>query len=157
MTKSAKAAKLPPIVPSRQGSSGVTEEPGFRGWGVFSFPPPNRLVVTTTKGVYIWDVYGISEIFRSSSQGIVAAKMIVNDSEMLAVADSQVVVLHDISGGMRRSYRLKGSGVSAAPFHESLIIQLTPSRARSDYWSMPKSRRISSSQLHFRTPSRHTL
>lgn len=157
MTKSAKAAKLPPIVPSRRGSSGVTEEPGFRGWGVFSFPPSNRLVVTTTKGVYIWDVYGISEIFRSSSQGIVAAKMIVNDSEMLAVADSQVVVLHDISGGMRRSYRLKGSGVSAAPFYESLIIQLTPSRARSGYWSMPKSRRTSSSQLHFRTPSRHTL
>lgn len=112
MTRSAKAAK-PPFIPSRQGSSGVTEEPGFRGWGVFPFPPSNRLIITTTKGVYIWDVYGISEIFRSGSEGIVAAKKIACGREMLAVADSQVVVLHDISGGMQRSYRLKGSDVGA--------------------------------------------
>lgn len=111
MTKSARAPNLPPIVPSRQGSSGATEEPGFRGWGVFSFPPSNRLIITTGKGVYIWDVYGISEIFRSGSEGIVAAKKIASSREMLAIADSQVVVLHDISGGMQRSYRLKGSDV----------------------------------------------
>lgn len=109
MTKSARAAESPPIVPSRQASSGATKEPGFRGWGVFSFPPSNRLIITTTKGVYIWDVYGISEIFRSGSEGIIAAKKLSSDSEMLAVADSQVVVLHDISGGIHRSYRLKGS------------------------------------------------
>lgn len=111
MTKPARAAKLPPIVPSRQGSSGAIEEPGFRGWVVFSFPPSNRLVITTTRGVYIWDVYGISKIFRSGSEGIVAAKKIASGREMLAVADSQVVVLHDIDGGMQRSYRLKGSDV----------------------------------------------
>lgn len=111
MTKSARVAKPPPIVPLRQGPSGATEEPGFRGWGVFPFPPSNRLVITTTKGVYIWDVYGISEIFRSGSEGIVAAKKIASGSEMLAVADSQVVVLHDINGGLQRSYRLKGSDV----------------------------------------------
>ena len=111
MTKSGRAAKPPPIIPSRQGSSGATEEPGFRGWGVFPFPPSNRLIITTTKGVYIWDVYGISEIFRSGSEGIVAAKKIASGREMLAVADSQVVVLHDISGGTQRSYRLKGSEV----------------------------------------------
>ena len=111
MTKSARAAKPPPIVPLRQGSSGATEDPGLRG-GVFSFPPSNRLIITTQKGVYTWDVYGITEIFRSGSEGIVAAKKIVIGNEMLAVADSQVVVLHDISGGLQRSYRLKGSDVS---------------------------------------------
>lgn len=116
MTKSGRAAKPPPIVPPRQGSSGgATEEPGFRGWGVFSFPPSNRLIITTTKGVYIWDVYGISEIFRSGSEGIVAAKKIASGREMLAVADSQVVVLHEVSGGMQRSYRLKGSEVGVFP------------------------------------------
>ncbi len=122
MTKSARAAKLPPIVPTRQGSSGATEEPGFRGWGVFSFPPSNRLIITTKKGVYVWDVYGITEIFRSGSEGIVAAKKIATGSEMLAVADSQVVVLHDISGGMRRSYRMKGSDVGSFPrsLHDQL-------------------------------------
>ena len=112
MTKSARAAKPPPIVPSRQGSSGATEDPGFCGRGVSSFPPANRLIITTQKGVYNWDVYGITEIFRSGSEGIVAAKKIVIGNEMLAVADSQVVVLHDISGGLQRSYRLKGSEVS---------------------------------------------
>ena len=111
MTKSARAAKPPPIVPLRQGSSGATEEPGFRGWGVFPFPPSNRLIITTTKGVYVWDVYGISEIFRSGSEGIIAARKVAGSSEMLAVADSQVVVLHEISGGVQKSYRLKGSDV----------------------------------------------
>ena len=129
MTKSARAAKPPPIVPSRQGSSGATEDPGFRGRGVFPFPPANRLIITTQKGVYNWDVYGITEIFRSGSEGIVAAKKIVIGNEMLAVADSQVVVLHDISGGLQRSYRLKGSEVSVLLL---LVHDLTdPTRVKS--------------------------
>ncbi len=131
MTKSARAAKLPPIVPTRQVSSGATEEPGFRGWGVFSFPPSNGLIITTRKGVYIWDIYGITEIFRSGSEGIVAAKKIATGSGMLAVADSQVVVLHDISGGMQRSYRLKGSDVGFFP--QFLHSKLTQLRAKSGY------------------------
>ena len=110
--KSVRTAMLPPIVPSRQGSSGATEESGSRGRGVPSFPLSNRLIITTKKGVYIWDAHGIIEVFRSGSEGIAAAKRIVIGNEMLAVADSQVVVLHDISGGLQRSYRLKGSDVS---------------------------------------------
>lgn len=111
MTNLARTSKLPPIVPSRQGSSGATDESGFRGTSVLSLPLSNRLIITTKKGVYIWDAYGIAEIFRSGSEGIAAAKKIVIGSEMLAVADSQVVVLHDINGGLQRSYRLKGSDV----------------------------------------------
>ena len=129
MTNLPRAAKLPhPIIPSRQGSSGAIEEPG---WGVFPFPSSNRLMITTKKGVYIWDVHGITEIFRSGSEGIVAAKKIAIGSEMLAVADSQVVVLHDISGGMQRSYRLKGSDVSC--FSRVIQIQLTLLRAKLGY------------------------
>ena len=115
MTKIARAVKLPPIIPSRQGSSSATEEPTFGGESNLSFPPSNRLIITTKKGVYNWDVYGITEIFDSGSEGIVAAKIISADSELLAVADRQVVVLHDISGGMQRSYRLKGADVSFLP------------------------------------------
>ena len=111
MPKSARAAKLPPIVPSRQGSSGAIEEFGSRGRGVVSFLLSKRLIITTKKGVYIWDAHGITEVFRSGSEGIAAAKKIVIGNEMLAVADSQVVVLHDIGGGLQRSYRLKGSDV----------------------------------------------
>ena len=115
MTKSARAVKLPPIIPSRQGSSSATEESAFGSESGFSFPPSYQLIITTKKGVYIWDVYGITEIFGSGSEGIVAAKIIAADSGMLAVADSQVVVLHDIHGGMQRSYRLKGSDVGFVP------------------------------------------
>ena len=84
----------------------------FHGRGDLPFPYSNRLIITTTQGVYNWDVYGISQIFRSGSQGIVAAKRVVSGREMLAVADSQVVVLHEVEGGMHKSYRLKGSEVS---------------------------------------------
>ena len=86
-----------------------TEEQGVHSWGTFPFPSSNRLVITTTKGVYNWDDYGLTEIFCSRSEGIVAAKKVA--SEMLAVADSQVVVLHDIAKEMQKSYRLKGSEV----------------------------------------------
>ena len=116
MIKSAGAAKLPPIIPSRKASSGVTEESDFHGRGLFAFPSSKRLLIITKKGVYIWDASGVVEIFRSGSQGIIAAKGITSGSEMLAVADSQVVVLHDINGGMQKSYRLKGSDVSFSPF-----------------------------------------
>lgn len=78
-----------------------------------SFPSSHHLVITTTKGVYTWSRNGVTEIFRSSSGGIVAAKKAHNGSSWLAVADSQVVVLHDTEKGMQRSYKLKGSDVCA--------------------------------------------
>lgn len=112
MTRSARAVRPAPNSPLRNGSSLTIEEAGVRSWGVFSFPPSNRLIITTTKGVYRWDIYGITEIFRSGSEGIVAAKQVAGSSEMLAVADNQVVVLHDINRGMQKSYRLRGSEVS---------------------------------------------
>lgn len=79
-----------------------------------SFPPSYRLIVTTTKGVYSWDMNGVTELFRSRSEGIVAARKLTGHDEMLAVADSQVVILHDIKKGMQRSYRLKGNEVLMA-------------------------------------------
>lgn len=112
MVKHIKAAKSVPALLPRPGLSDAGE-PGFCGWGVFPFPPQNKLIITTTKGVYAWDVYGVTEVFRSGSEGIVAAKTITSNNGMLAVADSQVVVLHEVKEGMQRSYRLKGSQVCA--------------------------------------------
>ena len=88
------------------------EEPDPGEQGVFAFPPQHRLIITTTKGVYIWDVYGLTEVFQSGSKGIVAAKRVASGGEMLAVADSEVVILHEFNGGLQKSYRLKGSEVS---------------------------------------------
>lgn len=111
MVKHIKAAKSVPALLPRPGLSSDFEQPGFRGWGVIPFPPRNRLIITTSQGVYVWDVYGIAEIFRSGSEGIVAAKTLTSDNGMLAIADSQVVVLHEVKGDTQRSYRLKGSQV----------------------------------------------
>lgn len=75
------------------------------------FPVNHRLIVTTTQGVYTWGPAGIFQMFHSGSSGIVAAKNLGPDQGRLAIADSQVVVLHDVHKGMQRSYRLKGSEV----------------------------------------------
>ncbi len=114
MTKHTKEAKSASGHHRPHDSSIDIEELGPSEQGVFAFPPQHRLVITTTKGVYIWDVYGVTEIFRSGSEGIVAAKRVASGDEMLAVADSEVVVLHEFNGGKQKSYRLKGSEVSVA-------------------------------------------
>lgn len=114
MTKHTKGAKSASSHYRRHDSSIDVEEPASSEQGIFAFPPQHRLVITTTKGVYIWDVYGLTEIFRSGSKGIVAAKRVASGGEMLAVADSEVVILHEFNGGLQKSYRLKGSEVSVA-------------------------------------------
>ena len=73
------------------------------------FPRGHYLLVTTSAGVYSWRSDGVTLVFRSDSGGIVAAR---KASNMLAIADGQVVILHDINKGLqKRSYRLKGSDV----------------------------------------------
>ena len=127
MTKHTKGAKSSPSHYRRHDSSIDVEEPASSEQGIFAFPPQHRLVITTTKGVYIWDVYGLTEIFRSGSKGIVAAKQVASGAEMLAVADSEVVILHDFNGGLQKSYRLKGSEVSAASAaYRTLILNALP-------------------------------
>lgn len=79
--------------------------------------PQHHLVVTTARGVYAWNCRGIVELFSSSSEGIVTARTIQTDKELLAVADSQVVILHDVEKGMQRTYRLKsGEQVYSSSF-----------------------------------------
>ncbi|KAK8238254.1 quinon protein alcohol dehydrogenase-like superfamily [Phyllosticta capitalensis] len=75
----------------------------------FSFPKDHHLIVTTERYVWSWDARGLTNAFRSGSGGILAAKEAKDGSGLLAVADDQVVVLHDPNRGMKRSYRLKGT------------------------------------------------
>ena len=89
-----------------------------------SFPSGYYLAATTTAGVYSWDGTGIKSLFRSDSRGIIASR---KASNILAVADGRVVILHDVDKGLpRRSYRLKARdvGPSAFPFE---ILVLTDS------------------------------
>lgn len=74
-------------------------------------PKTHHVIITTTKAVYSWNGNAITELFRSDSQTIVAAKRAPDGSGLLAVADSQAVTLHDGTKGTERTYRLKGSEV----------------------------------------------
>lgn len=74
------------------------------------FPKGHQLVITNHRSVLSWDTNGIHELFRSNSEGILAAERIDReDSHLLAIADTEVIILHDIRDTMdqNRSYRLK--------------------------------------------------
>ena len=77
-----------------------------------AFPDSHHLVITTSKHVYSWDANRVSDIFQSGSGGILAAKKAKDGSAMLAVADSQIVVLHNLKKQVDKSYRLKGAKVT---------------------------------------------
>ena len=75
------------------------------------FPLVRRLFVTTRRSVYTWDANSVSECFRSGSAGILVARRVGQDGHLLAVADAEVVVLHDTTKEMDRSYKLKSTDV----------------------------------------------
>ena len=87
--------------------------PAQRGDGSFTFPPNHHLVIATENNILACDKNGVRRIFKSASSGILAAKEARDGSGTLAVADSQIVVLHRVpdESGMERSYRLKGADV----------------------------------------------
>ena len=65
----------------------------------FLFPPAHHLVVVTEQNVLTWDTTGVRRTFSSSSNGILAAKEAHHGSGTLAIADSQVVLLHQVERG----------------------------------------------------------
>ena len=111
MKKQIKGAKSVPSLPPRRPLPPGSEETGLRSHTPSIFPLQNKLVITTTKAMYDWDGVIRTEVFHSGSEGIVAAKRLTGDKDLLAIADSQVVVLHDLREKTQRSYRLKGSEV----------------------------------------------
>ena len=89
-----------------------------------SVPPldfsSHHLVITTKSRVLCYDASGLSSIFTCRSGGIIAAKEA--DNGTLAIADSQVVILHKVGKDMERSYRLRGEEVcmqkAASPYED---------------------------------------
>jgi hypothetical protein len=77
----------------------------------FEFPDNSHLVVTTSAGIFSWDRSGVKKLFNSSKKGILAAREAKDGSQMLAVADEHVVVLHDCKRGREESWGLNGSEV----------------------------------------------
>lgn len=104
-----KTPKSAAIVPPRRKSSLFKREKSTHN--LLNLPACRHLIVTTRRGVFTWGNHGVKEIFHSGSGGIVAARKAKNGSSLLAVADSQVVILHDTRKGMQKSYRLRASDV----------------------------------------------
>ena len=78
------------------------------------FPENHHLIVTTDKHVVSWSTAdGMLELFRSLTGGILAAKRVGEHNQLLAVADEDVIVMHDIRQKKTtdRSYRLKKKSV----------------------------------------------
>lgn len=74
-------------------------------------PTNSHLIITTPGGIFSWDHDGVKKLFSSSKKGILAAKEAKDGSQMLAVADKHVVVLHDCKRGREESWGLSGSEV----------------------------------------------
>ena len=74
------------------------------------FPESHHLVLTTEKQVLCLDASGLSHIFTSSFNGILAAKEAKDGRGTLAIADGEVVLLHSLERG-GRSHTLKRTNV----------------------------------------------
>ena len=95
----------------------------------FDDDPQWKLFITTNSKICAWDRSGCEPIFTSSSRGIVAAKRAQDGKaplvlrpdiwkaltsllgSVLAIADAQVVMLHQMKDGQDKSYRLRGTQV----------------------------------------------
>ncbi|OCK82511.1 hypothetical protein K432DRAFT_391167 [Lepidopterella palustris CBS 459.81] len=76
----------------------------------FRFPNDYHLIIVTHSAILSWWKRGVVPIFQSGCEGgILAAKEARDGSGLLAIADSQVVILHDARRRMDRDYRLKGT------------------------------------------------
>ncbi|KAI9799911.1 MAG: hypothetical protein M1833_003833 [Piccolia ochrophora] len=121
-----------------------------------SFPTSHHLVITTRKRVYAWDQYGLTSLFESRSNGIVAAKRATHGGDTLAVADSELVVLYNLRQHVDKSYRLKGDEGQLRLLrygHDSKSLFFTTSLQNSvQCYSLAGSRLLDPSQAHVSPP-----
>ncbi|PVI00740.1 hypothetical protein DM02DRAFT_655114 [Periconia macrospinosa] len=81
-------------------------------------PPPNNLFIATSEDIWLKTLYRKTELwkplFQCQKTGILNACASSDNSGLLAVADSQLVILHDAASyrGNNRKYRLEGAEVA---------------------------------------------
>jgi hypothetical protein len=84
----------------------------------FKLPPNSHLIITTSGGIFSWDQDGVKKLFSSSKKSILAAREAKDGSQVLAVADEHVVVLHDCKRGREESWGLSGNEVCIFRYHQ---------------------------------------
>lgn len=78
-----------------------------------TLPFERNLLITTPNAIYLRSQTSDKVVFECKSvDGIVSACAATDNSSLLAVADSQVVILHDTAQPREKKHKLNGGGVS---------------------------------------------
>ncbi|KAF2814730.1 WD40 repeat-like protein [Mytilinidion resinicola] len=123
----------------------------------FSFPNGFHLLIATHKRVFSWSQDGLVPVFRSATHGILAARQSGDGRGILAIADSQIVILQNVRPGMSREYKLKGEDgelrvLQFSSDSQILFFTSTLSNAVQTY-SIAHSRFLESAQTHPSPPT----
>jgi len=123
----------------------------------FALPINHYLQITTAEGIFTWNSQGVRKIFSSSKKGILAAKASKDGSQVLAVADSNVVVLHDCKLDREDSWGLNAEDghvrlLEYAPDAKSLYLSTSLTGAIQCY-SVHESRMLDPTQTHPSPPT----
>ncbi|KAG9692034.1 WD40 repeat-like protein, partial [Aureobasidium melanogenum] len=123
----------------------------------FKLPKNSHLIITTSGGIFSWDRDGVKQLFSSSKKGILAAREAKDGSQVLAVADEHVVVLHDCKRGREESWGLSGSEgivrlLEYAPDAKSLFLSTSLTGAIQHY-SIHESRYLDPPSNHPSPPN----
>jgi hypothetical protein len=86
----------------------------------FKVPINSHLIITTSGGIFSWDQNGVKKLFSSSKKGVFAAREAKDGSQVLAVADEHVVVLHDCKRGREESWGLSGNEVHTFTYYQTV-------------------------------------
>jgi hypothetical protein len=114
----------------------------------------NNLFITTPNAIYLHIDSEKSLLFEcTTSDGIVNAQASKDNSSLLAVADSQLVILHDSMRGGSREYKLKNGDVGPLTFRLLTLHGLTNYTGRAK--TPPLLARLTRSLLHYNTQFRH--
>lgn len=134
-------------------------EEAFPAISLPAFPQSHELRITTVKGVYSWSASGISLIFMSSSEGVVAAKGSPSDRHLLAVADSELVTIFDLHRRKQERYSLRRNEQVITAGRKHYIsyrsLHTVPDRAKYVHFTMTKQSTVCSSRQAFRTPFKY--
>ncbi|KAI4721815.1 WD40 repeat-like protein [Aureobasidium sp. EXF-10727] len=127
----------------------------------FKFPTNSHLIITTSGGIFSWDRDGVKKLLNSSKKGILAAREAKDGSQILAVADEHVVILHDCKRGREESWGLSGNEVRRrgivrlleyAPDAKSLFLSTSLTGAIQHY-SIHESRQLDPLSSHPSPPT----
>jgi hypothetical protein len=78
-----------------------------------NLPSQRSLIVVTSNAIHLHSQTEDKVIFEcESADGIVKAQTSSDNSGMLAIADSQIILLYDIGKERKKRHKLKGGDVS---------------------------------------------